>query len=62
MNITQLRNELIQNFKDIKAEKINSKIAISMNNTAGKILQTARIELDYTKHVKTARKIKFLES
>ena len=62
MNITQLRNELIKNFEDIKTDKINTKIAIAMNNTAGKILQTARIELDYTKHVKNKKKIKFLEN
>lgn len=62
MNITQLRNELIKNFKDIKAEKVNSKIASAMNNTAGRILQTARIELDYKKHVKSNTKINFLEN
>jgi len=45
--ITVLRNELCTTFQDLKSGTIEPKIASEMNNAAGKIINTAKVQLEY---------------
>lgn len=47
MQVTELRNELVNIFEDLKAGRIDPKHAAELNNTAGKILSSAKAELAY---------------
>lgn len=60
-NIEDLRNELSGLFDMIKQNTIDQKMAKEMNSTAGKIIGTAKVQLDYNKQVKNNKKIDFLE-
>ena len=46
-NIVQLRNELVETFKDLKLGNLEPKIATEMNNSAGKIINTLKLQLEY---------------
>lgn len=46
-NITDLRNELIANFDAIKNGEIELKVGNELNNTAGKIINSLKVELAY---------------
>ena len=46
-NITDLRNELSTLFNDLRDGKIETKTAQEMNNCAGKIINTLKVELEY---------------
>ena len=59
--ITDLRNELCDAFEDLKAGNITPKVASEMNNSAGKIIHTLRVQLDYHAMTKTTPKIPFLK-
>jgi 5S rRNA maturation endonuclease (ribonuclease M5) len=61
-NITELRNELVSLFDQLKGNTIDQKTAKEMNSTAGKIIGSAKLELDYNKQIKNNKKIDFLES
>ncbi len=61
MRVTQLRDELVNNFNDLKAGKINPKEAKEFANVAGKILSSAKLELSYNVSRNYDKKIDFLE-
>ena len=46
-NIKELRIELSQVFMDLKAGKLDVKAAAEMNNAAGKIINTVKVQLEY---------------
>jgi len=63
MTITVLRDELVETFDNLKTRKLSIKDAIAYNNTASRIMQTAKIEMEYNKMTgKQKKKIPFLES
>lgn len=45
--ITDIRNELIAVFNGLRAGTIDAKDAAEVNNTAGKIIGTAKVQLAY---------------
>ena len=60
-NIQDLRNALIQNFNDLKIGAVDLAIGAEMNNTAGKIIATAVLELKYHELKGVDGPIEFLE-
>ena len=46
-NIEELRNNLSSLFDQIKTGQMDVKAAAEMNNTAGKIISTLKVQLDY---------------
>lgn len=60
-NITTLRDELMNVFRDLKAGKIEPKVAAEMNNTAGKVINTVRAELQYAELKQQIPNIGFME-
>lgn len=60
-NIKELRDELIKSFNDLKSGKIKAKDAKELTNISGKILISAKIQLDYNKHLDRKEVIDFLE-
>ena len=59
--ITDLRNELCDTFDDLRAGNVTPKVASEMNNSAGKIINTLKIQLDYHTMTKTKPNIPFLK-
>jgi hypothetical protein len=59
-DIGELRNELAVLFDQIKTELIDVKQAAEMNNSAGKIIQSLKVELDYAALRQEKPSIKFL--
>lgn len=60
-NIRDLRDSLLENYKDIKNNNIDIKTAAELNNAAGKIIGTVVAELKYQALCGLKRKIDFLE-
>ena len=60
-NVKELRDALIKSFNDLKTGKIKAKDAKELTNISGKILTSAKIELDYNKYTGAVKKIDFLE-
>ncbi len=61
MNVKDLRDSLIQSFQDLKTGKLKTKEAKELTNLAGKIILSAKTELDYNKYTKNGREIEFLD-
>jgi hypothetical protein len=61
-NVVQLRNDLIQVYEGVKTKKIGLKEAKELTNTAGKILSSAKLELEYKSFTGQKEKIGFLET
>ena len=59
--VTDLRNELCNTFDDLIAGNITPKVASEMNNSAGKIINTLKVQLDYHTMTKTKPNIPFLK-
>lgn len=45
--ITELRSELLKTFEGLKSGEIDCKVAAEMNNTAGKVINTVKAQLEY---------------
>lgn len=60
-NIKELRDELAEVFTNLKKGKIENKTAAEMNNAAGKMINTVKLELEYSALNKSKKKIEFLE-
>jgi len=60
-NMTDLRNELCTTFDDLKSGVLLPKVATEMNNSAGKIINTVKVQLDYHTMTKTKPNIPFLK-
>lgn len=61
-NIEQLRNELSEVFTQIKNEEISTPQARELANVAGKMIGTAKAQLEYYSLRKEKPSIKFLDS
>lgn len=61
MNIKDLRESLVESFEQLKTGKLKPKEAKELTNMAGKIIISAKTELDYNKYIKSERKIDFLD-
>jgi len=59
--INELRNELLKLFDDIKTGTTDVKVAGEMNNTAGKIINSVKAELEYSALRKVEPSIPFLD-
>lgn len=60
-NITDLTTQLTDLFESLKDGTIDVKVATEMNNTAGKIINAQRVQLEYATLRKETPEIKFLE-
>lgn len=61
-NVKDLRDDLINTYQGIKTGAVSLREAKERNNTAGKILNSAKIELEYNSYTKSNKKIDFLET
>ena len=61
-DIDELRAELCKLFDGIKSEAINHKQAKEMNNAAGKIINSLKVQLEYAHLRKESPNIDFLET
>lgn len=62
-NIEQLRDNLTRPFEKIKTGECDVKVATELNNTAGKIIATCKVQLEY-EHLRSqssTAKIAFLD-
>ena len=60
-NITELRQELAKIFAELKAGTITAKDAGELNNTAGKMINSVKVELEYYALRKETPTIRFME-
>lgn len=60
-NITQLRDELLSVFEDLKNGTVERVQAAELNNTAGKIIGTMKVQLEYHALRKEQPDIKFMK-
>jgi hypothetical protein len=60
-NIKQLRNSLIDNYNQTKKGEMPIPLCKELNNAAGKILTSCKVEIEYKKFIGDNNKIKFLE-
>ena len=59
--VSDLRENLIDNFELIKRNKMGLNEASEMTKVASKILNSAKLEMDYKKLTKSKKSIKFLK-
>jgi hypothetical protein len=60
-NIRELRQSLAENYDLIKANIMPVKTGKELNNAAGKIINSLKVELEYNQFMENRRKIDFLE-
>ncbi len=60
-NVVDLRDSMIDVYDEMRASKIGIKEAREHANVAGKIISTAKLQLEYNAYMKTQIKIDFLE-
>ena len=61
-NVKDLRDDLVTIYQSLRNGKIGLREAKESNNTAGKILNAAKLELEYNTFTKSKKKIAFLET
>jgi len=61
-NIKELRDSLAENYEQMKERKMSLKLGKELANTAGKLLGTLKVELEYNKLTDTKPDIDFLKS
>lgn len=61
-NITELRDALALQYQKVLNGEIDVKVAAELNNTAGKIINSAKVQLEYNVQAKNNKTIKFLDS
>ena len=60
-NITDLTSNLADLYKSLKDGTVDVKVASEMNNTAGKIINAQKVQLEYAALRKVAPNIPFLD-
>jgi len=60
-NITELRSSLADNYTRMKAGKMNLALGKELANTAGKLINTLKVELEYNQLLGIKTKIPFLD-
>ncbi len=61
-NISELRDDILELHNDLRNGKIGLREAKELNNTSGKIIASAKLELEYNSFTKTQKRIPFLET
>jgi len=61
-NITELRDSLADNYTKMKAKEMGIKVGNELANTAGKIINSLKVELEYNKLFGIKERIPFLET
>ena len=61
MNISELRNELAKSIQELRAGSLEVKVATEITNAAGKMINSAKVEIEYNKQLKKDKVIPFLE-
>jgi hypothetical protein len=61
-NITELRTSLSENYEQMKSKKMDLKIGKELANTAGKIINSLKVELEYNSMMDIKKKIDFLDT
>jgi hypothetical protein len=61
MNILELRNDLIECYEQLKKGDMSLRDAKERANLAGKIMGSAKLQLEYNVYAKRQKTIKFLE-
>lgn len=62
MTITDVRNDLLDVFAGLRDHTMDAKDAVEINNTAGKIISSAKVQLAYHALRGEAPNIPFLDS
>lgn len=60
-NVSELRDQLSQVFADLRGGSIKHTDASELANIAGKMINSAKVQLDYYAHTKQTATIPFLE-
>ncbi len=60
-NITELRDDLLELYQDIGTGAVDLRVAKEKSNTAGKIIKSAAVQLEYAIARKTKPNIPFLK-
>ena len=60
-NINDLRNSLLDNFEKLKNDELHIARAKELANTAGKIINSLKVEMEYNKIRNNNKVIPFLE-
>lgn len=61
MNVTELRNNLVEIFNQLRRKEIGQSEAKELANVSGKIISSAKAQLEYNKYCGSKERIKFLE-
>ena len=61
MNVLELRNDLIDVYSQMRSGSMGLDEAKQAANVAGKILGTAKVQMEYNKMCQTKKKINFLD-
>ena len=61
MNILDLRNDLIKSYEELQNGKMSLRDAKEQANLAGKIMNSAKLQLEYNVYAKRQERISFLE-
>ena len=61
-HISELTKELSELYEGLKSGAIDVKVATEMNNTAGKIINAQRVQLEYAELRKEQPDIEFMSS
>lgn len=59
-NITELRTSLVDNYEMMKEKKMDLKMGKELANTAGKIINSIKVELEYNSIMSIKNTIPFL--
>jgi hypothetical protein len=62
INITDVRNQLLEVFDGLRMGTVDIKDAVEINNTAGKIINTAKVQIAYSALRGEAPYIPFLDT
>lgn len=60
MNVTELRNDLLRVYKSLRDGKVNPSEAKEAANVSGKIISSAKVQLEYNKYCGVKNEIDFL--
>ena len=60
-NIEQLRNSLSENYDKMRSKEMDLKTGKELANTAGKILSSLKLQLEYNTWMSIKKQIQFME-
>lgn len=60
-NVQELRNDITKVYQELRTNSIGLKEAKELFNGAGKIMNTAKLQLEYNAYIKSGKRIPFLE-